>query len=71
MTDSRTDAQIGQQTAAPLIESPCTKICTIDETTGLCAGCGRTRSEIARWSTITSAERRAIMAGLPQRLKQT
>ena len=51
------------------MESPCTKVCTIDMTTELCAGCGRTRGEIASWTSISSAERRAIMAELPQRLK--
>ena len=51
------------------MESPCTKVCTIDMTTELCAGCGRTRGEIASWTSISSAERLAIMAELPQRLK--
>lgn len=55
------------QTITPM-ESPCNNICTIDSGTGLCIGCGRSRNEIAVWSSITSAERRRIMAELPARL---
>lgn len=55
--------------APPPIETPCVQICQIEETTGLCRGCGRSRGEIARWSSFTSAERRKIMAELPARLK--
>jgi len=49
-------------------ESPCIAVCMIDPKTGLCLGCGRTLPEIARWSRIDSAERRAIMAALAQRM---
>lgn len=56
---------------APQMESPCNKTCTIDLKSGLCIGCGRTRNEIAVWSSITSADRRRIMAELPARLKQS
>jgi predicted Fe-S protein YdhL (DUF1289 family) len=47
--------------------SPCVKRCTIDDLTGLCAGCGRTLAEIAGWSGFSDAQRRAIMALLPAR----
>ncbi|MBX3596395.1 MAG: DUF1289 domain-containing protein [Rhizobiaceae bacterium] len=50
------------------IESPCILVCSIDERTGFCFGCGRTRSEIAEWIEMTSEERREIMAELPARL---
>ena len=49
-------------------ESPCVAICLIDPKTGLCFGCGRTLPEIARWPRLDSAERRAIMSGLAQRM---
>ena len=49
-------------------ESPCIAVCLIDPKTGLCLGCGRTLPEIARWSHLESAERRAIMLGLAQRM---
>lgn len=55
-------------TAKSQIESPCTNVCAIDEASGLCRGCGRTGSEIASWTSISSDERRAIMAELPDRL---
>lgn len=51
------------------MESPCVKICVIDQASGLCTGCLRTRGEIAVWSSITSAERRKIMSELPKRQK--
>jgi len=49
------------------IETPCVNICDIDRPTGLCRGCGRSVPEIARWSALTSDERRRIMAELPGR----
>ncbi|WP_431558874.1 DUF1289 domain-containing protein [Methyloceanibacter sp.] len=50
------------------METPCVNICLLDETSGLCAGCGRTIGEIARWAGMTAGQRRAIMAALPERL---
>lgn len=50
------------------IESPCILVCSIDDRTGYCFGCGRTRDEIASWLTMTPATRRAVMADLPGRL---
>jgi len=49
------------------IQSPCNRVCTIDEATGLCAGCGRTLDEIARWSQMSDNERQRILASLPDR----
>ena len=49
------------------LETPCIDICTIDETNGLCKGCYRTIDEIARWASMRSEERHAIMAILPER----
>ena len=50
------------------METPCVNICLLDQDTGTCLGCGRTLSEIARWATMSDAERRAIMAALPARM---
>jgi predicted Fe-S protein YdhL (DUF1289 family) len=50
------------------IESPCTKLCTLDARSGLCLGCGRRMAEIERWSRMSAAERSRIMAELPGRL---
>lgn len=49
------------------METPCVDICKIDEQTGLCLGCGRTIAEIAGWASMTSTERRRIMAELAAR----
>ncbi|MBX9455694.1 MAG: DUF1289 domain-containing protein [Rhizobium sp.] len=51
------------------MESPCILVCSMDNKTGYCFGCGRTRAEIGAWTTYSSAERQAIMAALPERLE--
>jgi hypothetical protein len=53
------------------VESPCTKVCRIDPAHGLCAGCGRTLDEIARWLSLSEDERQAIVDALPARLSST
>ncbi|MFD1326914.1 DUF1289 domain-containing protein [Mycoplana ramosa] len=50
------------------MESPCILVCSIDDVTGFCFGCGRTRDEIGAWTLYSSDERRSIMADLPARL---
>ena len=49
-------------------ETPCIAVCMMDSKTKLCFGCGRTLPEIARWHRIDSAERLAVMEGLPARM---
>jgi predicted Fe-S protein YdhL (DUF1289 family) len=51
------------------MESPCILVCSIDDKTGYCFGCGRTREEIAGWASYTNEQRRQIMTGLPARLE--
>jgi hypothetical protein len=51
------------------METPCIKTCVIDPVTGLCIGCGRTAAEIGGWIGMSPAERAAVMAGLPERLR--
>jgi len=41
------------------VESPCINVCTLDAHS-ICIGCGRTIDEIARWSRMSSEERRAV-----------
>ncbi|WP_420392182.1 DUF1289 domain-containing protein [Acuticoccus sp.] len=53
--------------SAPTIESPCTKVCRIDDATGLCQGCARTLGEIAGWARMSAAERLHVIADLPHR----
>jgi predicted Fe-S protein YdhL (DUF1289 family) len=49
------------------VPSPCNSICTIDQVTGYCAGCFRTLDEVAEWSVLDDAEKRAVWAALPDR----
>ncbi len=52
------------------VSTPCIKVCVIDPASGLCKGCGRTLDEIAQWSGLSEAEQLAIMAVLPERLRE-
>ena len=49
------------------IQSPCVQVCVIHHIEGLCIGCLRSGDEIAHWSSMSRAERTAIMAELPAR----
>ncbi|MBK6471696.1 MAG: DUF1289 domain-containing protein [Betaproteobacteria bacterium] len=51
---------------APL-PSPCINVCRMDEATGWCAGCLRTLDEIALWSRLAEADKRAVWEALAQR----
>ena len=53
---------------APMIQTPCVKICSIDAASGLCGGCARTLDEIARWAGMSEDERAAIMRELRDRM---
>ncbi|CAD7045687.1 hypothetical protein REJC140_03994 [Pseudorhizobium endolithicum] len=48
--------------------SPCILVCSIDDKTGYCFGCGRTRDEIAGWMKFSEGERLALMEILPARI---
>lgn len=52
-----------------MIETPCILVCSVDDKTGYCFGCGRTRDEIGRWIGMSPDERRQIMDVLPARLE--
>ena len=53
----------------PLPLTPCIGICRLDER-GLCLGCRRTLDEIARWGTMSDAERlRCMREVLPGRTR--
>jgi predicted Fe-S protein YdhL (DUF1289 family) len=49
------------------VATPCIKVCVVDGESGLCMGCYRELSEVARWARLTDGERAAIMAALPAR----
>lgn len=52
------------------VPSPCRNVCRMHEASGWCAGCGRTLDEIAAWSVLDDAAKRAVWALLPARLAQ-
>lgn len=52
------------------VESPCVLICSIDEKTGWCFGCGRTGDEIMGWISMSEDERRTLVIAIPERLAQ-
>ena len=52
----------------PSIETPCEKVCIVDQPSGLCSGCGRSLAEIASWTAYSDGDRERVMAALPQRL---
>jgi len=53
--------------AATPVPSPCVSVCRMDARTGLCEGCYRTIDEIARWSALSDAERRAVWRAIAAR----
>jgi len=53
-----------------MISTPCINVCTMDEDSDLCFGCGRSRDEIAMWGTISQAEKKNIMSELPKRVEE-
>jgi len=57
-------AEIGDAGPVP---SPCVNICRIDPATGICQGCRRTLDEIAAWSRLDDADKRAVWRQLPGR----
>jgi predicted Fe-S protein YdhL (DUF1289 family) len=50
--------------------TPCIAICRIDEGSGLCVGCGRSRPEIAAWVDLGEPARLALMGQLPRRFQE-
>jgi predicted Fe-S protein YdhL (DUF1289 family) len=48
--------------------SPCVGVCKIDEESGFCLGCARTRSEVAAWPSLTDPAKDEVWAKLPERL---
>ena len=58
----------GATTHMTALETPCILVCSLDERTGFCVGCGRTGAEIGAWVAMTPEMRRKIMTELPARL---
>ena len=66
-------AEMAQQVAAepgPHVPSPCQSVCIMHPGTGWCEGCLRTLTEIADWSRMDTATKRAVWSQLPPRLSE-
>lgn len=48
--------------------SPCVSVCRMEPASGLCEGCLRTLDEIACWSTLPDAGKRAVWTLIGQRV---
>lgn len=49
------------------VASPCISVCTMDEASGFCLGCGRTLPEVAAWMRMSDAQKRAVLEQLAAR----
>jgi uncharacterized protein len=49
------------------VGSPCTNVCRLDQSTGLCEGCFRNREEIKAWKTMDDAGKVALFPTLIER----
>ena len=49
------------------VPSPCINICRMNQDTGWCEGCLRTRNEIAAWSGMDDASKLNVWALLDER----
>jgi uncharacterized protein len=71
MNDVPEDAVAGRvRPADARVPSPCIGVCRIDADTGLCDGCLRTLDEIAAWSTLDDASRRAVWQAIRARAQE-
>ena len=62
------------------LPSPCISVCQMDDLSGLCVGCYRTRAEIATWGSMDQddqillldvlRDRRAKVTGVPRRVSR-
>ena len=46
------------------IDSPCIDICTIDQDSGECIGCGRTVEEVRNWTNFDNLKKKQILENL-------
>lgn len=50
------------------VPSPCQSVCRMDPATGWCEGCLRSIDEIAAWSRLDDAGKRAVWRAIGERL---
>jgi len=61
------EARLAGALAGAPVPSPCVNICRIAPATNVCLGCRRTLDEIAAWSRLDDAAKRAVWRQLPGR----
>jgi predicted Fe-S protein YdhL (DUF1289 family) len=61
------EARLAAALASSPVPSPCVNICRMDAAGRLCLGCRRTLDEIAAWSRLDDAARRAVWQALTTR----
>ena len=49
------------------VDSPCNRICVVDQESGWCRGCYRTLAEISYWAQYSRAEKLALLETIAQR----
>jgi predicted Fe-S protein YdhL (DUF1289 family) len=49
------------------VPSPCKNVCALDWKSDLCLGCGRSRAEIAAWTTLSADDKRRVLAAAEAR----
>lgn len=52
------------------VPSPCSSVCRMNKSSGLCQGCWRTIDEIGQWSSADDPTKRAIWARIAQRAQE-
>ena len=50
--------------------SPCSDVCSIDDDTGWCLGCGRSMHEIATWASMGDNARTKVLGEIEGRKSQ-
>jgi uncharacterized protein len=58
------------QNLVQTVPSPCTSVCQMDASSGLCQGCLRTLDEIGRWGSADDAFKRVVWTRIEARLAQ-
>ncbi len=53
--------------SAEEVQSPCNRVCRMNERTGWCEGCARSIEEIMFWGRADADTQRAILSRLPER----
>lgn len=51
------------------VASPCVNVCALSTDGRYCLGCFRSLEEIARWSSLDDAARRAVLAACEARIE--